>query len=91
MVHKAYDGVKYDQYGEVDWSQDMSPLQRKFFELREVHKEIPEEMFIKAFDICWNKHHVNFGSDELDMVLEPMKMDAEMKQTREYAGFDRRE
>lgn len=91
MVHRVYAGLKFDQYGEVDWSQDMSPLQRKFFDMRDVNREIPEAMFTKAFDICWGKYGTNFGADEFDMVLEPMKMDAEMKQVKEHAGFDRRD
>jgi len=91
MVHKCYANIKYDQYGNVDWAQDMNPMQRKFFELRENYKEIPEEMFTRAFDICWAKHNSNFEGMEFDMVLEPMKMDAEMKESRGHADFDRKD
>lgn len=90
-MHKAYNGVKYDQYGNVDWSQNLSPMQHKFFELRENYREIPEAMFTKAFDACWKKHGSNFEGMEFDMALDPLKMEAEMDDSHAQANFDRRD
>lgn len=90
-MHKCYTNIKFDAYGNVDWSQDLSPIQHKFFELRENYREVPEDMFTKAFDSCWKKFNSNFEGMEFDMELEPLKMEAEMKQSRANADFDRRD
>lgn len=89
IMHKCYSGIKYDEQGGIDWGQNMSPMQRKFFELRETYSAIPEDMFTKAFDRCWAKFNSNFEGMDFDNELDPLKMEAESKRMREHAGFDK--
>lgn len=77
MVHKIYQGVKYDSDGDLDLS-SLTPKQKKFFELRDEYDFSVTDfgMFMKAFDQCWNEHGMDFTESDLDEKLEPL-LDAE--------------
>jgi hypothetical protein len=71
-MHKIYNGVKFDDDGEII-KENLDPKQRRFFELKEMYKYTPSKLFEKAFDQCWNEGGMDFDASELDMKLEELE------------------
>lgn len=76
-----YNGAKFDEWGDLINSDSLSPKQQKYFQMRYFYKYVPEKTFLKAFNKCWNNSGIHFEGGDLDVVLEPMVMAHEKRQS----------